>query len=126
MVCDMQVATPGKARIFYGMRMRTFDFRTVGVRGLPAVILGALFALVLAVIVALVAVVGMALSVGGLIASSVAMIADRIRRHLSSGQQTVEGPPRDASDRVSVVRNDDAIEVEVLSIREGGKESDSH
>lgn len=126
MVCDMQVATRGKARIFYGMRMRAFDFRTVGVRGLPAVILGGLFALVLAVIVALVAVVGMALSVGGLIASTVTMIAGGIRRRLSSGHSSVERPSHEASDRVSVVRDDDAIEVEVLSIREGGKESDSH
>lgn len=67
------------------MKTRTFEIRTSGVRGLPAVLLGGLLLLIIAGLVALVLLAGAALLTVGVAVSAVAAIYYAVRRRLSGG-----------------------------------------
>ena len=56
------------------MKTRAFEFRMIGVRGLPRVLLLGLLTALAIGIIALVVVVGMAVAVTGLVISGVAVI----------------------------------------------------
>ena len=70
------------------MKTRAFEFRMIGVRGLPRVLLLGLLTALAIGIIALVVVVGMAVAVTGLVISGVAVIWYAVRRALLRGAAT--------------------------------------
>jgi hypothetical protein len=108
------------------MKTRAFEFRMIGVRGLPRVLLLGLFTALAIGIIALVVVVGMAVAVTGLVISGVAVIWYAVRRALLRGAAT----PMPMTHWQSEIQADPAptidileAEVEVLPLEEKNPDS---
>ena len=95
------------------MKPRTFEFRLSGARGIPALLVSGVIAVLLALVVALVLLIGLAVIAAGLAVSAGAVLWYAVRRRLTHGSSKAGWQFHDQSTQ-SEVREVQEIEFEIL------------